>query len=610
LIVVAAAAMFAAPGAVPAALADATPIIAGGPGGRIALLGPWTITRDSADHGSLKGWQAGVFQGTQVQVPFVPNAMPIVGRPGIKSYRGTVAWYRTSFNVPSDGVYALHFESVHHHASIWLDDRQLGSHTGAYLPFEYRVSLQARTPHTLVVRADWRGPAAMKRAGWHRTWFNFGGINREVTIRPVGASDLSAPTIRTRLDGATALVDVTVHVRNYAPDRDVPIQGSLNRGDSSYPLTFPRLRVPHGQTRLVHAQVSVPDAALWSPDSPSRYDLNLSVPGESSYTTKVGLRELTWDGPHLFLNGQPLFLKGASIQEDAEGRGDALTAADMDTIVADLKAIGANATRSQHPLNPALLERFDAAGIMVWQGIGPVDAPGSWTSKTRAKRLTGRKRVRATFFQAQTHPSIIAWNLANEVAGNGHPGGQAQFISAMARELHRRDPGRLVALDVWGVHPPTAPGLMYDDIDAIGATNYVGWYESPFAPASSLRRMIRSKIRNLERVFAGKVLVVSEFGAEASAANANDKPGGFAFQSRLLALHIRTYRQFAGLSGILIWNLRDFAVAPTFAGGSIHKLVPGIQIVRGLNQKGLFTYDGQPKPAVARVKRLFDRLQR
>jgi hypothetical protein len=29
------------------------------------------------------------------------------------------------------------------------------------------------------VRADWRSPAAMKAAAWHRVWFNFGGIDRE-----------------------------------------------------------------------------------------------------------------------------------------------------------------------------------------------------------------------------------------------------------------------------------------------------------------------------------------------------------------------------------------------------------------------------------------------
>jgi hypothetical protein len=33
--------------------------------------------------------------------------------------------------------------------------------------------------------------------------------------------------------------------------------------------------------------------------------------------------------------------------------------------------------------------------------------------------------------------------------------------------------------------------------------------------------------------------------------------------------------------------------------------VPTIRLVRGINQKGLFTYDGEPKPAVAAVRRAF-----
>jgi hypothetical protein len=54
---------------------------------------------------------------------------------------------------------------------------------------------------------------------------------------------------------------------------------------------------------------------------------------------------------------------------------------------------------------------------------------------------------------------------------------------------------------------------------------------------------------------------------------------------------------------MLAWNLRDFAVAPSFAGGSIVESVPGIKLVRGLNQKGLRTYGGSPsrrRRAVAR----------
>ena len=82
---------------------------------------------------------------------------------------------------------------------------------------------------------------------------------------------------------------------------------------------------------------------------------------------------------------------------------------------------------------------------MVWQGVGPTDAPGNWTS-VGAKRLqTAKERVRTTFRQDQLHASIITWNLANEVAGKGHPGGQVEYLVAMAAELKRgrsRPPGR------------------------------------------------------------------------------------------------------------------------------------------------------------------------
>jgi beta-galactosidase/beta-glucuronidase len=585
------------------------PMIAEGSGGRVALPGPWTVTSDTSATSALKGWQAGAFRGARVSVPFVPAAKDITGDAGLRNFRGSVAWYRTTFTVPADGRYAIRFESVHHKAQVWLDGHLRMKHTGEYLPFEVRSRLAAGVRHTLVVRADWRGPTAMKRTGWHRTWFNFGGINREVTIRPLGISEIRTPTVTTRLRGGAAVVDITMHVRNYSHDRDVHVEGAIVRGDQRYPLTFPSAIIPHNLTGVFRTQVTIDQPALWSPEAPNLYSLELSVPGEATYQTNIGLRQLSWLGSKMFLNGQRLFLRGASIHEDARGRGDALTGADMDTIVADLKALGANATRAQHPLNPALLERLDAAGIMVWQGIGPVDAPGAWTSVTPALQAQARERVRENFFQAQTHPSVVAWNLANEVAGNGHPGGQAQFIDQMAQELHKRDPGRMVALDLWGQHAPDVPGPMYHNIDAIGATNYLGWYEDTFATPTQLAALIKQRVQLYEKVFAGKVLIISEFGAEGNSHNPTGVPGGFGFQARLIETHLRTYRLLPGLSGALIWNLRDFAVSPAFAGGSISKIVPGIRIVRGLNTKGLMTYGGVPKPAYKVARDLLPQLR-
>ncbi len=590
----------ATPAASPAALRS---VAIGGPDGRVPIPGPWTLRGDKGFTGVERGWPKGNFTGSTVSVPNSPNARRITGAAGLASFRGSAGWYRTTISVPADGPYALRFESVNHKATIWVDGRPLGQHLGTYLPFERSVQLTAGQ-HTLVVRADWRNPARLKREAWHRTWFNFGGINREVTLRPLGKSDITAPVVRTRLRrGGGAFVDVQIHLRNRDVRRDVPAGGVLIRDGKRYEFRFPTLNLYEGDTHVVSTTVEVPDAALWSPTSPNLYDVELYVPGETQYTLRTGLREIAKRGTQLLLNGKPIQMRGASIHEDAMGRGDALTPADMDETVRELKVLGANATRAQHPLAPALMERLDAAGIMVWMGVGPVDAPGAYTSTSRRLRRQSEQRVRTSLFQLQTHPSLIAWNLANEVAGNGHPGGQADYIDSMARELKRRDPGRLVALDVWGAHPPKQPGgAMYENIDAIGDTNYIGWYEKTLSPKAEVNRAIREHVAFMKRVFPGKILVVTEFGAEANADNPTSRPGGFGFQADLMRRHIDVYRADPVLSGMLVWNLRDFAVSPAFAGGSIHRQVPGIEIVRGLNQKGLFFYDGRPKPAVAVVR--------
>ena len=36
------------------------------------------------------------------------------------------------------------------------------------------------------------------------------------------------------------------------------------------------------------------------------------------------------------------------------------------------------------------------------------------------------------------HPSVIAWNLANEIAGNGHDATEVAYVRDMAREIHQR----------------------------------------------------------------------------------------------------------------------------------------------------------------------------
>jgi hypothetical protein len=602
-----AAVVFGAAGTRPVGEALVPPAAAGGPDGRLAVAGPWVMADDPSDAGERGGWPAGHFEGEVTTVPRAGNAAKVTGATGVAAYRGGITWYRTTLTAPRTASYALRFESVHHIATVWLDGKPIGTHTGAYLPFEFRLRLRAGVPHTLVVRADYRYPTRQKRDGWHRTWFNYGGINREVTLRALARSELEAPEVHTKLYRGAAVVDVevSVHNRDAKRARDLQVRGSLTHAGRATGVVFERLHLGPGETRRVTTRVVVRRPALWAPGSPSLYALHLAVPGEGAWDDRVGLREVTRRGRELVLNGKRLRLHGASINEDAAGDGDALTPADMDAVVADLKAVGANATRAQHALSQPLLERLDRAGIMVWQGVGPVDAPGAWTSSTPTLAHAARERVRVSVRQLQLHPSVIAWNLANEIAGNGHDASQVAYISDMARELHARDPGRLVAVDLWGSHPPKVPGAIYRDVDAVALTNYIGWYEGAGESRKTIAERLHSTVLGFTRLFEDKVLLVSEFGAEANAANPSDLPGGYGYQSWLLRRHIATYRALPQLSGMLVWNLRDFGVAPTFAGGSIKSVAPAVVIERGLNTKGLFDYNNHPKPSVAAVRRAF-----
>jgi hypothetical protein len=603
-----------------AVAAEAPPghsIVGDGPSGRTALT-RWTLRRDTADRGIALGWRRGDFGGATVSVPNVVQPLPYSGPRAQASYEGSVAWYRTTFDAPTAGVYALRFESANFQARVWVDGHALGSHRGSYLPFEPRARVAAGR-HMLVVRVDWRNPGAQSRIGFHRTWFNWGGLNGEVSVRAIGSSELSNPTIQTTLapdagagsgigaPGAqTATVKVSVEVRNNGPaGRPIVPAGSLVHGAQTIPLSFPEQRLGHSQTTTLSTSVTVPEPALWSTASPSLYQLTLRVGQETSFSARVGLRQITWYGGSVYLNGQRLRLHGASIQQDALGHGDALTPGDENAIVAQLRAINANAARAQHPLDPALLERFDAAGILVWQGIGPVEGAGNWYSNTPALLAGAENQARTAAIADALHPSIVAWNLVDEVANNGRNGAEVSYVRTLSSWLHAHDPTRMVAVDVWGDHPPQRPGALYRDADAIAETDYSGWYDSPHNSPAAVSAEISRRLGAMRRTFPGKVLAISEFGAESNRLNPGGRPGSYSFQASLLARHIRVYAADPQLSGMFVYLLRDYPLTPTFQGGSIHGVLPRLHLIEGLNQKGLFTYGGRPKQAVGVVARLY-----
>ena len=147
----------------------------------------------------------------------------------------------------------------------------------------------------------------------------------------------------------------------------------------------------------------------------------------------------------------------------------------------------------------------------------------------------------------------------------------------MTRELHRPRPRPARRARRVGRAPAAAtPGAVYRDVDAVGVTNYTGWYEEPLAPARRGRALDAPRARvaapQLPRQGPDRQRVRRRGATRATPRRAR-RAG---FQAALLARAPRRLRaRRRGSTGALIWALRDFAVAPSFAGGSIRRLVPG-----------------------------------
>ena len=575
-----------------------------------ALIGAWTYRADPQNVGLRRGWPQRAIEMTAVEVPGVANASPLRGAAGLRAWEGSIGWWRATLAVSSAGRYEVRFGSVHHRATVWIDGREVCEHIGAYEPFACSAQLEAGA-HSVTLRADWRSPARQAREGFDRAWWSWGGLAWPVSAVAVQAADLRLIGVHTTLDSGAARVNVSIDVRDTresgAPAA-VTVAGTMTGASGTHPVAFEPVSLAPGQRRRIQAGVVVAQPALWAPGRPALYDLALSAgTGTTPLRRAVGLRELRRDGRRLLLNGRPLRLAGAGLPADAERHGDALTAADQEQIIAEVRAIGANTVRSQMPLSDELLSRFDAAGILVWQQIGPFDKAGKFWAQTPRRRALATARALRSADREAAHPSILAWNLVNEVSGQGHPGGQARYIDSLARRLHRRTPGIFVAADIWGTHLPRRNGLLYRHLDAIGLTEYIGNAEGAGAPVRELDARVRTMLRRVRGAFRTMPIVITEFGANGNGRNRAGRPGSLLYQSRLLTRRIGFYARREDVTGMLVWVLRDYAVTPGFRGGALRTKLPGVKLSDAFNEKGLFRSDGSAKPAVAAVRKAFAR---
>jgi Glycosyl hydrolases family 2, TIM barrel domain/Glycosyl hydrolases family 2 len=538
----------------------------------------------------------GEWKRTKVPSVFDSRALPSL-------YPGQVRRYRVSFQgppTPRGFSWLLRFESVRRNAGVILNGRRIGRNVDPYTPFTLEArGLRPGRTNELVVIVDGR-----KHPDLPEAWWNWNGIVRPVELIPAGTAHIQdlgtmsrvqcrGPARRCR---AELLLDGMLQrrgTRSIAPSLDVRLRSPSGR------VTTRSFRLPRQRDRERRLRLSVPVPApqLWSPDSPQLYSAEITLRERGRVVQRerrrIGLRSVEVKQGHLWLNNRRIQLRGASIHEDMPGSGAALTAADMDRFVADLKDLGANITRAHYLLNERLLARLDRAGIFVWN-----QAP-IWQRDSGARLLRQAKEreralltVRRTVTAARNHPSVLTHSVANELTftPDQHPATQ-RFLLAAQAQAREIDPTLPISVDIKG-RVGFAEQFTYHSFDLIGLNQYFGWYR--WVEDFSL---LEPYIRELRDFYPGKAIVMTEWGAEGRPELADAPPdlkGGYPFQTFHAARTIDVIDRSPALSGAIYWTLREFEITPGWQGGAGRR--PPQYEPNTRHHKGLITYEGERKP--------------
>ena len=584
-------------------LAGSPPAGAAGPAppAPVSLDGSWQFQTDPGLSGTARGWQAGAGRGWR--------AAPVPGvfdpRPLPQLFHGMVGWYRRTFAgppTPSGFTWALRFEQVRRTARVWLNGRELGAHDDPYSEFTLPTAgLRAGQPNTLVVRVDNR-KGAEPREGW----WNWGGIVRPVQLVPQGPVTFQDPALLPRLHCAGPercagglLLDgwLTNHTAAAQAARVTVTLTPPGRGPASS-QTVGAGTLAAGQTVHVRQALTVPGRPrLWEPGHPALYGAAVKTWSGGSVAQSdalhAGLRSVTVRDGALYLNGRPVQLSGASLEEDVPGRGPALTDADVNAIVAQLQALHANVTRAQYPLDARLLDLLDRAGILVW-----AQAPIYHRDElllTGAERQAALATLRGTVLAERGHPSVITYSVANELSPtpDAVPTTRAYLDDAVGL-VAALDPTLPPAIDLLS-YPGYPRQPTYAHFPLLGINNYFGWYPGRAPHATGDPAGLVPYLRAMHAQYPQQAMVMTEFGAEATVHGAPTQKQTFEFQSAYVRSTLAAVHALPFMNGAIYWTLREFAVKPDWIGGAPAG-TPGL-LHDPIHHKGLLSYAGAPKPA-------------
>lgn len=347
-------------------------------------------------------------------------------------------WYRRTIQVQPGQAgerVLLHFGAVDYEATVYVNGKRLGTHSGGYQSFTFEITgaLQPGDNQLVVKVYDPtdQGPNPHGKQNLHAQWMYYSpssGIWQTVWLERVPSTYVDSLELTPNVDQSEVLVAAELN----GPREEYSIEATI-----------------HSNGKLVARQlidgstaIKIDQPQLWSPDDPHLYDLRVRllhkdrvVDTVQSYfgMRKIALKMDPTGRARIFLNDRETFNLGVVDQGYwPDGLYTAPSDAALKFDVQTIKALGFNTVRKHMKIEPQRWYYYcDLLGLLVWQ-----DMPSSNNDSPQA-RAHFEREIKQNLAQLHNHPSITTWVLFNEGWG-------AYDQERLARWMMQTDPSRLL----------------------------------------------------------------------------------------------------------------------------------------------------------------------
>ena len=373
------------------------------------LNGKWSFKIDKSKSGlAKKYYQPQTKFDRTINVPFCPES--VLSGIEYKDFMDAV-WYSREFTIPEkySGLRTiLHFGAVDYKATVYINGKEVGTHKGGYISFEFDITdyiTNGKNLLTVYAEDDTRNPL-QPRGKQSEEYYSHGcdytrttGIWQTVWLEFVPES---------RIKG----IKIFPNVENCSVDIQAEVIGS----GKFEVLALYQERIMGAATVVsdggfVTAHLDLKEAYLWEVGEGRLYDLELRF-NEDKVDSYFGLRDVRLDGQKFLINGKSVFQR--LVLDQGFYPDGIYTAPTEEAMIKDIQIsldVGFNGARLHEKIfEPRFLYHCDKMGYIVWGEYPNWGMDSSNPNILFSILPEWIEEIERDF----NHPSIIGWCPFNE----------------------------------------------------------------------------------------------------------------------------------------------------------------------------------------------------